>query len=180
MAAVSKRALKRYRWPRCMSSSSWLEISVSEPRHAKNLHSQSRRRWSILHSCVDYSRALPLRTNPGIRVRQKRLRRLTSTSSHCLFVFHHIESHVRRVDQRFDGIGILRITGNSHANGKRWFFGVFRKEIANSSCYQCRGGYAGLRQNQSKLVSALPRCGVYAPAAICQYVPQPADRPVSC
>ena len=45
--------------------------------------------------------------------------------------------------------------------------------------YHCRGSYAGLRQDQRKLVPALPRCGVYLPAAVCQDVRQPAERPVS-
>ena len=102
---------------------------------------------------------------------------LRNASGFCQF--HGIESLVRCAYHRPDGIGILCITDNPYANGKPWLFRIFRSKIANPVCYQCRGGYAGLRQNQSKLVSALPRCGVYGPAATCQDVRQPAERPVS-
>jgi len=94
-------------------------------------------------------------------------------------VFHSIKSLVRCVEKSSDGISILWITDNSRADGNPWLFFIIRNQTANPVSYQFRGGYAGLRQDQSKLVPALPRCGVYGQAAVCQDVRQPAERPVS-
>jgi hypothetical protein len=96
-----------------------------------------------------------------------------------LLGFHGIESPVRCVEKRSDGIGVLRITGNSHAHQKHWFFGLSLEKFANPPSYQCGGGYACLRQDHRKFVPAVPRCGVYGPAAVSQDLPQPAERPVT-
>ena len=107
------------------------------------------------------------------------LRDAVGPSGSWLLAFHGIESPVRCVYKGSDGNGILWITDNSSADGNPWLFFIFHNQTANPVSYQFRGGYAGLRQDQSKLVPALPRCGVYRPAAVCQDVRQPAERPVS-
>src|ERR1700674_141309 len=83
------------------------------------------------------------------------------------------------MQQGSDGIGILRVTGNSDADGEGWLFGIVQKKIANPLRHQRGGSYACLWQDQGKLVPALPRCGIYGPATVRQDLRQPAKRPVS-
>jgi hypothetical protein len=73
----------------------------------------------------------------------------------------------------------VRITRHSQADRQCWIFGIVRKKVTNAPCYQGGGGQACFRQDHSKFVSAMPRGGVYRPAAVSQNLPQSAKRPIS-
>src|ERR1700740_3242225 len=142
------------------------------------MHLYSGRRCSIPHTCFDHSTLLAVWKNRRVCNGTARTTGMRCLSSSWLLVFHGIQGHVRSVQQGPNGIGILRITGNPHADGKRWDLGIFRHKIANSPCYQCSGGCTRLWQDQSELVPAMARCGVDSAAAVPQDLPESAERSI--
>ena len=96
-----------------------------------------------------------------------------------LLRFHGIEGFVGRVEKRPNGVGVLRITGNSHANRKHGFLSVSSEKLANSPRNQRGGDDAGLRQDHGKFVPAVARGGVNRTTAVFEDLPQPAERAVA-
>jgi hypothetical protein len=57
-------------------------------------------------------------------------------------------------------------------------FSIFRKQIADSPCYQRSGHQARLRQDDSKLIPTVPCGRVNRPGTVLQDLSQPAKCPV--
>src|SRR4030095_7040660 len=122
-------------------------------------------------------RSLSILVKLSVRIPGERVRRVSGERWSQSLGLHRIESPVRRIEKCSNGVGPLRIAGNSHADGKPWIFGVRRKKFANPLSYQRGGSGACLRQDQCKFISAVTSCGVHGPATVCNDLRQPAERP---
>jgi hypothetical protein len=120
-------------------------------RRHRNLPLRQRAEFRLIHMSFPLFRSCPssfsILVKLGLRIPRERVKRVSGKKGPWLLGFHGIKSSVRRIQKSSDRVGVLRITGNSYADGKPRIFGVLRKKVANPLRYQCGSSRACFWQN---------------------------------